>query len=155
MNTRACPYCGRELGQPRNPAPTADLIIYDQELGIALVKRRFPPPGWALPGGFVDYGESVDQAALREALEETGLKAELKGLVGVYSNPGRDPRQHTVSAVYWATCSEPGDIRGGDDAAEARFFRPESLPTPLAFDHAQIIKDFLHKLAAGKLEGLP
>lgn len=154
MNTRTCPYCGRELGNPRNPAPTADMIIHDPERGIVLVKRRFPPPGWALPGGFVDYGERVDRAAVREALEETGLDVELKGLVGVYSDPARDPRQHTISTVYWGTCSEPDRVKGGDDAAEARFFQLDALPYNIAFDHAQVIADFLRKLESGQLDGL-
>lgn len=153
MNTRSCPYCGRELGNPRNPAPTADMIIYDPERGIVLVKRRFPPPGWALPGGFVDYGERVERAAVREALEETGLEVELKGLVGVYSDPTRDPRQHTISTVYWGICAEPGRVKGGDDAAEARFFPPEALPEEIAFDHAKVIDDFFSKLKSGKLDG--
>jgi 8-oxo-dGTP diphosphatase len=130
------------------------MIIYDPERGIVLVRRRFPPPGWALPGGFVDYGERVDQAAVREALEETGLAVRLGGLVGVYSDPARDPRQHTISTVYWGAGAEPDRVRGGDDAAEARFFRLDELPE-LAFDHARVIADFLRKLADGKLDGLP
>ncbi|MDR2892448.1 MAG: NUDIX hydrolase [Deltaproteobacteria bacterium] len=134
----------------KRPYPTADALIYHKERGIVLVKRRFPPPGWALPGGFIDYGESAETAAVREALEETGLTVRLKALLGVYSDPERDPRQHTLSVVYLAECDNPEDIAGGDDAAEARFFSLDSLPSPLAFDHGRIIDDFLQKLAGNK-----
>ena len=81
---------------PRNPAPTVDIVILAAGLGIVLVERKNPPPGWALPGGFVDYGESCEAAAVREAREETGLDVVLTGLVGVYSDPARDPRGHTM-----------------------------------------------------------
>jgi ADP-ribose pyrophosphatase YjhB (NUDIX family) len=125
---------------PRNPYPTVDVII-ELGSGIVLVKRRNPPDGWALPGGFVDYGESVEAAAVREAREETGLDVELTALLGVYSDPGRDPRFHTVSTVFVGRAG--GEPRGGDDAAEARVFDPVSLPSPMAFDHASIIGDYL------------
>jgi 8-oxo-dGTP diphosphatase len=122
------------------------MVIYDRERGIVLVKRRFPPLGWALPGGFVEYGESVETAAVREAKEETGLDVELKGLVGVYSDPRRDLRKHTISTVFWGECAFSQAPSAGDDAAEALFFRLEELPEPLAFDHAEIINDFLAKM---------
>lgn len=132
---------------PRNPYPTVDVII-ELPGGIVLVRRRNPPPGWALPGGFVDYGESVERAAVREAREETGLEVELTALLGVYSDPDRDPRFHTMSTVFVA--SARGTPRGGDDAAEARVFDPENLPEPMAFDHAGIIADYLEMKRTGR-----
>lgn len=131
---------------PRNPYPTVDIVI-EARGGIVLVRRRNPPHGWALPGGFVDYGESVEDAAVREAREETGLDVELVALLGVYSDPDRDPRFHTMSTVYVG--SSAGDPRGGDDAAEARVFPVGELPDDLAFDHERIIGDYL----AWKREG--
>jgi len=100
----------------RNPLPTADVVI---EVGdrIVLVRRKHPPPGWAIPGGFVEVGETVETAAVREALEETGLRVTLTALLGVYSDPARDPRHHTISTVYVG--SAEGAPLGGDDAAEA------------------------------------
>jgi len=108
--------------------------------GIVLVRRRFPPPGWALPGGFVEYGETVAAAAIREAREETGLDVSLTELFSVYSDPRRDPRRHTIAVVFIATAE--GTPVGGDDAAEAAVFTAESLPRPLAFDHGQILTDY-------------
>lgn len=129
-------------GQPRNPAPTVDVLIYHAGRGIVLVERRNPPPGWALPGGFVDYGETCEAAARREAKEETGLDIVLTGLVGVYSDPARDPRGHTMSVVYAAQAQDPEKIEAGDDAAKAAFFALDALP-PLAFDHGRIVQDFM------------
>ena len=123
----------------RHPVPTVDVIIRLGG-GIVLVKRKFPPPGWALPGGFVDAGESLETAAAREALEETGLVVRLERQFHSYSDPARDPRRHTISTVFLADAA--GVPRGGDDAAEARVFPARDLP-PLAFDHAQIIADYL------------
>ncbi len=125
---------------PRNPYPTVDIII-EMPGGIVLIERKNPPPGWALPGGFVDCGESAEQAAIREAKEETGLDVTLTGLLGVYSRPDRDQRFHTMSVVYMARGR--GTLEGGDDAAVARIFSPEALPGPMAFDHAEIIRDYL------------
>lgn len=133
-------------GQPRNPAPTVDVLIYHAGRGIVLVERRNPPPGWALPGGFVEYGETCEAAARREAKEETGLDVVLTGLVGVYSDPARDPRGHTMSVVYAAQALDPEKIEAGDDAAKAVFFALDALP-PLAFDHGRIVQDFLAGLA--------
>ena len=128
-----------EDDMPRGPALTVDVII-ELEQGIVLVRRANPPLGWALPGGFVDYGESVEQAARREALEETGLDVDLVRLLGVYSDPSRDPRQHTVSVVFVARAL--GQPRGGDDAAEAVACQRDALPGPLVFDHARILADY-------------
>lgn len=132
--------------QHRNPAPTVDLIIYDPARGVVLVERKNPPPGWALPGGFVDYGETCETAARREAKEETGLDVVLTGLVGVYSDPARDPRGHTMSVVYAAQALDPEALAAGDDAAKALFFPLEALP-PLAFDHGRILGDFMSGIA--------
>jgi 8-oxo-dGTP diphosphatase len=122
----------------RNPVPTVDIII-TLGGGVVLVKRKNPPYGWALPGGFVDYGESLEQAAVREALEETGLHILLVRQFHTYSAPDRDPRQHTVSTVFLATAE--GTPVAGDDAAEVAIFKEESLP-PLAFDHGRILADY-------------
>jgi ADP-ribose pyrophosphatase YjhB (NUDIX family) len=131
----------------QNPVPTVDVII---ETGgkIALIRRKNPPPGWAIPGGFVDVGENVRDAAVREALEETGLHVTLTALLGVYSDPARDPRQHTISTVFVGTAE--GLPVGMDDAAEAALFTEDSLPDPIAFDHAIILKDYFRFRKTGK-----
>lgn len=131
----------------KNPAPTVDVLI---EIGdrIVLVRRKNPPPGWAIPGGFVDYGEKAQDAAVREAMEETGLRVTLTSLLGVYSDPSRDPRQHTMSVVYVGTAE--GTPVGMDDAAEAGLFAEDSLPSPLAFDHARILADYFRFRKTGK-----
>lgn len=131
------------MSRARNPFPTVDVIIHRPGRGVVLVRRKNPPLGWALPGGFVDYGERVETAAVREALEETGLEVELTGLLGIYSDPRRDPRGHTMSVVFTAICVVDADPRGGDDAAEARFFPLDALPGDLAFDHGSILEDFV------------
>lgn len=123
---------------PRNPYVTVDIIIEIQG-GIVLIRRANPPHGWALPGGFVDYGESLEQAAVREAREETGLLVELIRQMHSYSDPGRDPRFHTVSTVFIARAS--GILRADDDAAEAAVFTWCSLPS-LVFDHQSILDDY-------------
>ena len=131
----------------RNPLPTADVVI---EVGdrIVLVRRKHPPPGWAIPGGFVEAGETVETAAVREALEETGLRVTLTALLGVYSDPARDPRHHTISTVYVGRAE--GAPEGGDDAAEARLFGEGDLPSPLAFDHAKILADYFRFKKTGR-----
>jgi 8-oxo-dGTP diphosphatase len=126
---------------PRNPFPTVDIIIESGDGTIVLIKRKNPPAGWALPGGFVDYGESVEQAAIREAKEETGLEVTLREQFHTYSAPDRDPRHHTLSVVFIATAE--GEPRGADDATEAQRFDPGDLPEPMAFDHRRIIEDYL------------
>jgi ADP-ribose pyrophosphatase YjhB (NUDIX family) len=129
-------------GTYRNPVPTVDLIIRDQFRRVVLIKRRNPPFGWALPGGFVDYGEDLESAALREALEETSLHVDLERQFHTYSSPGRDPRKHTITTVFLATVTG-GQLRAADDAAEALFFtRKEIREAVLAFDHAEILSDY-------------
>lgn len=139
---------------PRNPYPTVDIIIELERPGkpIVLVKRANPPHGWALPGGFVDYGESLEQAARREAAEETGLRVELVAVLGAYSDPARDPRQHNLSVVF--TARAEGEPKGGDDAAEAQAFALDRLPEPLCFDHGLIL-DHYRRWRAGERPGAP
>ena len=134
-----CPHCGQAMEKFRNPLPTVDIII-ELQGGIVLIKRKNPPYGWALPGGFVDYGESVEAAAVREAKEETSLCVQLTKLLGVYSDPDRDPRQHTVSTVFIARAD--GTPQAADDALEVAVFGQAALPESLAFDHHRILKDY-------------
>jgi 8-oxo-dGTP diphosphatase len=124
---------------PRNPLLTVDIII-ECDGGIVLIERKNPPHGWALPGGFVDYGETIEQAAIREAKEETSLDVALVEQMHTYSDPRRDPRHHTVSTVFIATATGPP--MAADDAREAILFDIEKLPTPLVFDHAAILADY-------------
>ncbi|MFQ5665526.1 MAG: NUDIX domain-containing protein [Candidatus Binatia bacterium] len=123
-------------------------VIIEVSGGIVLIKRRFPPPGWALPGGFVERGETVEAAAVREAHEETGLHVSLTELFNVYSDPRRDPRRHTISTVFIGVAR--GVPVAGDDAAEAGVFRAQSLPAPLAFDHGRILRDYLAYQQTGR-----
>lgn len=134
----------------RNPVPTVDIII-ELEDGrrdyrgrrIVLIYRKNPPVGWALPGGFVDYGESLESAAVREALEETSLRVELLRQFHTYSDPERDPRQHAITTVYIARAS--GNPRGADDAKRAEIFELGALPDNIVFDHARILDDFINE----------
>jgi ADP-ribose pyrophosphatase YjhB (NUDIX family) len=135
-----CPFCGKELERYRNPLPTADIII-EMENGIILIRRKNPPHGWALPGGFVDYGESLEHAAVREAKEETSLDVKLISQLGAYSDPSRDPRHHTLSVVFIAK-PIAGSPQASDDAAEIGIFNRQSLPEVLAFDHRKILEDY-------------
>jgi 8-oxo-dGTP diphosphatase len=130
------------MHQEKSPRLTVDLIIRMEGTpnGIVLVKRKNPPFGWALPGGFVDYGETVEAASAREALEETSLKVKLNRQFHVYSDPARDPRGHTVSVVFLASAT--GEPVGADDAVEARVFELNALPAEIAFDHRQIVLDY-------------
>ncbi|MEM9213827.1 MAG: NUDIX hydrolase [Cyanobacteria bacterium P01_F01_bin.150] len=127
----------------RNPAPTVDLIIelIDRpSRPIVLIERLNPPHGWALPGGFVDYGESVETAARREAEEETTLKVELIEQFLVYSDPARDARKHTISIVFLATAT--GEPKAQDDAKSISIYNPWEIPKNLCFDHDQILRDY-------------
>jgi ADP-ribose pyrophosphatase YjhB (NUDIX family) len=110
--------------------------------GIVLIERKNPPYGWALPGGFVEYGESLEEAARREALEETGLTVRLKGQMHTYSDPGRDPRHHTITTVFIG--HGDGTLRAGDDARKAAIFARNKMPT-LAFDHSEILNDYFNR----------
>ena len=128
----------------RNPAPTVDIIIElidKPERPIILIERKNPPYGWAIPGGFVDYGESVETAAKREAQEETGLEVTLIEQFYVYSDPNRDPRKHTLSVVFLATAR--GKPQAADDAKNLEIFEPWRIPTNLCFDHDRILEDYL------------
>ncbi len=138
-----CPRCGKVVKNYRNPFPTVDIIIEMEKGGIVLIKRKNPPYGWALPGGFVDYGESLEAAAVREALEETSLEVDLKCQLGAYSDPERDPRQHNISVVFVAKAS--GIPRAGDDAGAVGIYESKSLPDRLAFDHEKILQDYFKK----------
>ncbi len=126
----------------KNPKVTVDAVIIREER-ILLIKRNKNPfkNKWALPGGFVEYGEKVEDAIIREVLEETGLKVEIKKLFGVYSNPGRDPRGHTITIVY-LTNVIGGELKSDDDTCDAKFFELEKLPK-LAFDHNLIINNVI------------
>ena len=143
------------MTKPVTPLLAADTII---ELGdrpgrpIVLIERRNPPPGWAIPGGFVDVGERVETAAVREALEETGLIVTLRVLLGLYSDPARDPRGHTVTAVYVAEASGMPEAR--DDARAVGIFLPTAIPDRLAFDHTTVIGDYLAFRAGGRVAPL-
>ena len=138
--TIQCPKCWNELEIYQNPIPTVDIIIEVGSKGIILIRRKNPPPGWAIPGGFVDYGESLETAAVREAREETNLDVELISQFHTYSDPARDPRHHTISTVYVARGQ--GTPRQGDDAAEIGIFNESNLPEEIAFDHRSILKDY-------------
>jgi len=136
---------------PQTPLLAVDILI---ELidrpgrPIVLIERKHEPLGWAFPGGFVDVGEQVEQAAVREAAEETNLRIGLEILLGVYSAPDRDPRGHAVSVVYVA--SAQGDPQAMDDAAAIQVFDPNQVPTQLAFDHAQILRDYIRYRETGR-----
>jgi 8-oxo-dGTP diphosphatase len=146
MDPRLARPPGGERGlmpRPVTPAVAVDLVIELEDRPgrpVVLIRRDHPPPGHALPGGFVDVGETVEQAAVREAREETGLDVTLVALLGVYSDPGRDLRGHTVSIVWIASAS--GDPEAGDDAAAILVTDPACAP-PLAFDHDRILSDYL------------
>jgi 8-oxo-dGTP diphosphatase len=135
-----CPQCGYMIRKHRNPAVTVDIIIELRDQGLVLIERANPPWGWALPGGFVDYGESLEAAAVREAREETGLEVTLLGQFHTYSDPRRDPRQHTVSTVFVAQGF--GVPKAADDARHLAVYAPDKIPQVLAFDHKLILSEY-------------
>ncbi|VVB59826.1 ADP-ribose pyrophosphatase [uncultured archaeon] len=134
----------------KTPALTVDGILFNDH-SILLVQRKHAPfqGAWALPGGFVEYGEKTEDAVVREVFEETNVKTKIHSLFGVYSDPCRDPRGHTVTVVYLIDRVD-GDLRAGDDASSAKFFKMNELPA-LAFDHAEIIKDAFQRIQHGVL----
>jgi ADP-ribose pyrophosphatase YjhB (NUDIX family) len=138
--------------EQRSPAPTVDIIIELASGGVVLVQRKFPPLGWAIPGGFVDYGEKLAAAAVREAREETTLDVTLVALLGCYSDPRRDARRHTISTVFVARAD--GLPVAADDAGAVGVFECDRLPAPLAFDHAIILADYFRYRDSGALPPL-
>ena len=140
--SKKCPYCGKPLEKYLHPYPTVDIIIEMENGGIILIKRKNPPTSWALPGGFVDYGESLEHAAVREAKEETSLEITLKSQFHTYSDPQRDARKHTITTVFIAVAT--GNPIASDDAYEIGIFTKDKLPHPLAFDHDKILRDYFN-----------
>jgi 8-oxo-dGTP diphosphatase len=134
----------------RTPVLTVDGILF-KDHSILLIQRKHTPfqGAWALPGGFVEYGEKTEDAVIREVFEETNVKTKIHSLVGVYSDPHRDPRGHTVTIAYLINRID-GDMRAGDDASKVKFFNIDQLPA-LAFDHAEIIKDAFRRIQHGVL----
>ena len=126
----------------KNPKPTVDIIIRYKG-GVVLIQRKNPPYGWALPGGFVDYGEMLEHAAVREAKEETNLNVKQLRQFHTYSDPRRDPRQHTIATVFVGLGS--GILKAQDDAKEARVFRLNKLPSIMAFDHKKMLTNYKNK----------
>ena len=143
-----CPHCGKKLEQYRNPVPTVDVIIELDGKGIVLIRRKNPPYGWALPGGFVDYGESLEDAAVREAKEETSLDITLLDQFHTYSDPKRDARRHTITTVY--TAEATGMPKAMDDASEIGVFQKDNLPEKMAFDHREILSDYFREPYSGR-----
>jgi ADP-ribose pyrophosphatase YjhB (NUDIX family) len=141
-----CPACGKDFISYGYPIPTVDILIRREKEGheaVVLVKRKNPPHGWAIPGGFIEYGEAAETAAVREAAEETGLSVTLTGLLGVYSKPQRDPRFHTISVAY--TAEGEGELKADSDAAAVGVFTRETLPGEIAFDHRDILEDYFEQ----------
>ncbi len=136
--------------RPKTPALTVDGVLFENQ-SVLLVQRKYNPfqGTWALPGGFVEYGEKTEHAVIREVLEETSLNTKIRMLLGVYSDPHRDPRGHTVTVVY-VLDRVGGELHAGDDAGSARFFKMSKLPT-LAFDHSLIVKDAFQRVIHGVL----
>ncbi len=143
-----CPKCNEKIEIYVNPIPTVDIII-EYKNGIVLIERKNFPFGWAIPGGFVDYGESLEEAAIREAKEETNLDVELICQLHTYSSPDRDPRQHTISTVFIA--KGKGELKGKDDAKNAKIFTKRNLPENIAFDHEEILNDYFKFKETGRI----
>jgi ADP-ribose pyrophosphatase YjhB (NUDIX family) len=143
--TVLCPKCGTTIREYRSPLPTVDILIQcrtqDNEEELVLILRKKEPKMWALPGGFCEYGESLEEGAVREAKEETGLDVELIEQFYTYSDPRRDPRHHSITTVFLARSM--GEPTAGDDAGAARLFKESNLPDTLAFDHGRILDDYL------------
>jgi len=130
----------------KTPFLAVDAIIAYPDNRIILIQRKNPPYGWALPGGFVDVGEGVEDAVIREAKEETGIDFHNFKLLGVYSDPERDVRGHCVSVVFYGYPLDSEKLPSGmDDAKEAKLFDMEDLPSDMAFDHKKIIMDYKKK----------
>jgi ADP-ribose pyrophosphatase YjhB (NUDIX family) len=141
-----CPKCQEKIEVYQNPIPTVDILIQvESRKSVVLIKRKNPPSGWAIPGGFVDYGESLEEAARREAKEETNLDVKLIGQFHTYSDPARDPRHHTISTVYLA--KGKGRLQAGDDALEIAVFTEADLPDEMAFDHRAILHDYFRSVS--------
>jgi 8-oxo-dGTP diphosphatase len=137
--------------QHRNPLPTTDAVIAGPDGRVVLVLRKNEPRGWALPGGFVDYGEELGAACRREAKEETGLAVELLAQLFTYSDPKRDPRKHTISTVFACKVGPGAEPKGADDAEEARWFKEAEIPwKELCFDHAEILRDYFNWVRTGE-----
>ncbi len=150
MDFLRCPRCGAAVKIYRNPIPTVDIII-EYSGGIVLIKRQNEPRAWALPGGYCDYGESLEEAAVREAREETGLEVRLIEQFHTYSDPHRDLRQHNISTVFIAQ-AEKGDLRADDDAQNVGIFREGDIPSPLA--HDLILQDYFRYKKTGQKKPL-
>jgi ADP-ribose pyrophosphatase YjhB (NUDIX family) len=142
--TIRCPICKKKIEVYQNPIPTADIIIEIESKGIVLIKRKNPPYGWAIPGGFVDYGESLEEAAIREGKEETNLDVKLIRQFHTYSDPKRDLRHHSISTVYIAKAK--GKPKAKDDALEIGIFDETNLPDEIAFDHRSILSDYFKRV---------
>jgi len=145
LRTMLCPKCNKEIEVYQNPIPTVDIIIEIEPKGIVLIKRKNSPYGWAIPGGFVDYGESLEKAAIREAKEETNLRVEIIKQFHTYSDPKRDPRHHSISTVYIAKAK--GIPKAKDDALEIGIFNESNLPDEIAFDHRSILNDYFKSIS--------
>ena len=143
-HTIRCPKCNNEIEIYKNPIPTVDVIIEVDSKGIVLIKRKNPPYGWAIPGGFVDYGEPLEKAAVREAKEETNLDVKLIKQFHTYSDPKRDPRHHSISTVYIAKAE--GKPQAKDDALEIGIINKSNLPDDIAFDHRSILIDYFKRV---------
>jgi len=135
-----CSHCGEVYYQ--NPLPVVDIII-EKDGGIVLISRKNPPYGWALPGGFVDYGESLEEAVKREVKEETNLNIKKLKQFHTYSDPHRDPRFHTISTVFVG--KGEGELKAGDDAQEIKVFKKKEIPSTLTFDHKRILEDYFKR----------